>query len=417
MHKLKILTFLFVFLLCQAQHIFSQEANPDDKKGYLIKNQISDADKLKVFNNLWESVNQMYFDSTFNGVNWAKMHEIYQPQVLSSKGKIELINTLNKMLAELKSSHLAVITKVSISRKKLSSMFGKNVDYKNNDIRFGTGTDYKKIGESLVVSDVYKDSSAEKSGIKTGWIRKNCEVSPVSESGSDELVFREKFNCVFVDRDQKEREVTFFSNWYLQPRTITQVNSKLLNEQTLYLKFTKFEKKVDEWMKQQISQNPKVENIVFDLRGNTGGLLGELKDSLSLFFPPQTVIGTSIHRDLDEKTLRIGSADYYKGKVYVLIDSGSFSCAEIFASAFKESGRGTVIGQKSGGQVLFSRTNGLSNNLNVQIPIWDYRSIKGNRLEGEGVKPDIEVPLSVDEFARQKDKTYEEISKLLKLKS
>jgi len=68
MLKLKILTFLFVFILCQTQHIFSQEAIPDDKKGYLIKNQISDAEKLKVFNNLWESVNRMYFDSTFNGV-------------------------------------------------------------------------------------------------------------------------------------------------------------------------------------------------------------------------------------------------------------------------------------------------------------------------------------------------------------
>jgi len=238
---------------------------------------------------------------------------------------------------------------------------------------------------------------------------------PVSELVSDEIVFKEKFNCIFVDRDQKERKVTSFSGWYLQPRTITQVNSKLLNEQTLYLKFTKFEKKVDRWIKQQISQNPKVENIVIDLRGNTGGLLGELKDSLSLFFPPQTVVGTSIHRDLDEKTLRIGSTNYYKGKVYILIDSGSFSCAEIFASVFKESARGTVIGQKSGGQVLFSNTKGLSNNFNIQIPMWDYRSIKGSRLEGEGVKPDIEVPLSVDEFAQQKDKTHEEISKLLGL--
>ena len=99
---MKIKFFLHVFalslLVFHSNNVFSQKDNAADRKSYLTKVQISETDKIKVFNNLWETVNRLYFDPAFNGNNWVKLREIYLPQAVAAKDKTELVRVLNKML-------------------------------------------------------------------------------------------------------------------------------------------------------------------------------------------------------------------------------------------------------------------------------------------------------------------------------
>lgn len=416
---MKIKSILKLTVLCllifHSNQIFAQgDEDYADRKGYLTKVQISEEDKLKVFNDLWDSVNRRYFDPTFNGKDWSKIRQIYQPQVMAARDKMELVDIFNKMLGELNTSHLSVTYEIGISGGTLKKFFGKNINYKLNDILFDYGFSTSKFGSQMVVTQVDKTSSADEAGIKPGWIMKSCDYKTQSKKDGDSLIHSETAGCIFQNENGQESPLTLSKSFYLKPASVAQRSSKLLNDNILYLKFNEFDKDVDKWLKKEIANNPKARAVIIDVRDNVGGYVDELADSLSVFFPPQTLVGTSIERDLDEKTLRVGSNDSYKGKVAILINENSFSSAEIFASAFQEANRGKIIGQKSAGEVLAAVSKGLSNGLRLHIAVRDYKTAKGARLEGTGVTPDIEVPLTVEDFRQNRDITLERALEFLR---
>ncbi len=411
--KSKCFIFLLVSFFLPVFSAFSQNTSEGKAADY-FNAQISDADKLKVFNNLWETVNRFYFDKTFNGNDWNKLREIYRPRILSAKNKVELRQILNQIIGELDTSHLKVSFEINMSGKTLKEIFGENFDYKNNIIAFGYGFETAKFDTQTVVTKVEKKSSAENSGVKVGWIQKSCKFSPITKEVGDSLIFNENANCIFSTELDEEQTIILNQNWFLSPVSKTRRESKIIAENVLYLKFREFDKGSGKWFNQQISANSNARTIIIDLRDNFGGLRDEMRDCLSGFFPPKTVVGEFIERNSEEKNFAVGSENYYKKDVIVLINGNSYSGAEIFAAAIQDLKRGKIIGQTSGGEVLNSVSKGISNGFNLLIAIRDYKTIKGKRLEKVGVKPDLEIPFSIVDFRKNHDIILEKTLELFK---
>ena len=85
----------------------------------------------------------------------------------------------------------------------------------------------------------------------------------------------------------------------------------------------------------------------------------------------------------------------FQGPVIVLTSARSLSAAEIAADALKSIGRAKIVGEKTPGAVLSSKLFDIPGGFHLRVPIADYYSIKGGRLEGVGVTPDI--PVSADQ--------------------
>lgn len=108
--------------------------------------------------------------------------------------------------------------------------------------------------------------------------------------------------------------------------------------------------------------NNKLAGLVFDLRGNPGGLLREAVDVSSLFLDGGEVVSTQGARP-DSRQVEMASAGELDPslKVVVLADGGSASASEIVAAALKNggssNGRAVVIGERTFGkgsvQMLF----------------------------------------------------------------
>src|SRR5688572_31218625 len=81
----------------------------------------------------------------------------------------------------------------------------------------------------------------------------------------------------------------------------------------------------------------------------------------------------------------------FLGPVVVLTSARSISAAEIAADALKSSGRAKIVGEKTPGAVLSSKLFDIPGGFHLRVPIADYYSIAGARLEGHGVTPDIAV--------------------------
>jgi carboxyl-terminal processing protease len=72
----------------------------------------------------------------------------------------------------------------------------------------------------------------------------------------------------------------------------------------------------------------------------------------------------------------------------VLIDSGSASMAEVFASAVQEDGAARVFGTTSAGSVAAGQMFPLSDGSAIQITVWELLSGNGTALNRVGVVPD-----------------------------
>ncbi len=137
----------------------------------------------------------------------------------------------------------------------------------------------------------------------------------------------------------------------------------------------------------------KVGTVILDLRGNPGGLEDGLVRLVGRVFDRRLTIGT-IRRRRDTRALESKPVGHpFTGSLFVLIDSRSSSSSEIFAQLVQLEGRGVVVGDRSAGAVMRSRTHDLVTGTNVlsvyglSITNADMIMPDGTRLEGRGVQP------------------------------
>ncbi len=81
----------------------------------------------------------------------------------------------------------------------------------------------------------------------------------------------------------------------------------------------------------------------------------------------------------------------FTGPVYVLTSSRTASAAELATDALQASGRATVIGEQTAGEMLSQRPYDIQGKYHLFLPIADYFSLTSGRIEGVGVTPDIAV--------------------------
>jgi carboxyl-terminal processing protease len=107
-----------------------------------------------------------------------------------------------------------------------------------------------------------------------------------------------------------------------------------------------------------------MKGLVFDLRGNGGGLLDQGIAVTDLFLPDEKVIVETRGRARDQnETFRSSAPDSYEDlEVVVLVDATSASASEIIAGALQDHDRAVVVGETTFGkgsvQSLFRLTGG-----------------------------------------------------------
>ena len=134
---------------------------------------------------------------------------------------------------------------------------------------------------------------------------------------------------------------------------------------TGYIKLNSFMERSGEEVKEALEsfkKDPRVENIVLDLRGNGGGLVESAIDILGNFLPKGTEVMQTRGRETGAtKTYKTTKTPLYPDiPLAVLIDGGSASASEITAGALQDLDRAVLVGNRSFGKGLVQGT--------VQLP-------------------------------------------------
>lgn len=137
-----------------------------------------------------------------------------------------------------------------------------------------------------------------------------------------------------------------------------------------------------------------VKGLIFDVRGNPGGLKDQAVAVTGEFLPAGSTI--FIQRNAKGKETKItvkeeGIAP--KMPLCVLIDGGSASSSEIFAGAIKDHKRGTLVGTKTFGTGTVLKPFVLSDGSAVLLAVDEWLTPDGHQIWHKGIEPNDEVEL------------------------
>lgn len=256
------------------------------------------------------------------------------------------------------------------------------------------------LDNKIVVVDMFKDSPAEKAGLKVGDIiikidgedfggKSSTDMSNYVKSSKNSKVvltiIRDE-ETMELDVERKKIEIPYVSG-----EVITKDDMKIgyidisLFSSTIY---DQFKRELEELEKENIS------GLVIDVRGNSGGYLSGVTDILNLFLKKGDVIYQleSGNKKQIKKDTTKEKRDY---PVAVLVNGGSASASEILASVIKESYNGFVVGTKTYGKGTVQQTTTLPDGSMVKYTVQKWLTPNGNWVNEVGVEPTDTVELDI----------------------
>ena len=145
------------------------------------------------------------------------------------------------------------------------------------------------------------------------------------------------------------------------------------------------------------AEEKEVNGIIFDVRSNPGGLLNETVEITDMFIN-KGIIYSALYRDGTNVVKEASNGVITNLPIIVLQDSYSASGAELFAAALKENDRATIIGETSYGKGSVNNAFPLSNGGALYTTIARWFTPDGNLIENEGIDPDVEIRLTLEDF-------------------
>jgi carboxyl-terminal processing protease len=382
---------------------------------------------IRSFEYVWTAVRDKHWQTSPGGLDWQAIHAEFFPKIEAAESMEAARELMNEMLGRLHQTHFAIVP---------SDLYS-NVDSATG-VEVTTGIDLRVVGTQVLVMSVEPDSSAFSQGVKPGWeIVKigRAEVAPIvakldeSYAGSTlrELTMRRAIlghlgneaappvEVAFID-GQGTRVVKTLTHatpkgarvsfGYLYPMHVWFNSARVDSGSIGYFGFNIFldAQRLMESFGAAVESCAKCDGFVVDLRGNPGGI-GVMAMGMAGWFidRPDQKLGTLYMRDTTLNFFVNPRAFTYSGPLAILVDGASASTSEIMAQGLKDLGRARIFGTRTAAAALPSVFEKLPNGDGFQYAIANYVSEGGKPLEGLGVAPDVEAPLTRDALLAGKD--------------
>lgn len=387
---------------------------------------------LETFDAAWTIVRDTHFDKTFNGVDWDAVKTEFRPKAAAAATTSELRSVLRSMLARLGQSHFSILPATVDSATGKTTATGAATP----------GFDVRVVGRDVLVTSVEAGGPAATAGVRMGWRVTTFGGKPVA----DMLAPLQEVATVGATDDGRVRALEAWR--MLRARmngpsdstldvsfedgsgtTVTRAIARTAetgqpvtvgNLPTMYVRVTSDTRTtpagrtagvvgfnvwmtaVDRPFQEAIDRHRKAAGIVVDLRGNPGGLAAMMMGIAGHFVPDAIPLGVMKTRDNELKFTvnprRVNAAgervDTYAGPVAILVDGLSGSASECFTGGMQSLHRVRVFGQRTMGAALPSQFDKLPNGDVFIHATGDFVTADGTRLEGRGVLPDQDVPLT-----------------------
>ena len=164
-------------------------------------------------------------------------------------------------------------------------------------------------------------------------------------------------------------------------------------------------------------KNQGADSLIIDLRYNGGGY--NFDGVSGRFVANGTILGTFTNRGGSSKIKARSEGKQVTPPLplVVLIDKGSASASEVFSLAVKDFGAGTLVGNTSAGAIGTVAYWPLGDGTSLGVTNSVYETVKGEKLNGVGITPDIVVARSTADILNGRDPQLDAAIKALETKA
>lgn len=284
------------------------------------------------------------------------------------------------------------------------SVSGPRVDVGDNSI-VGVGVQLKTHRDGAVILRTINGGSAQKAGLQRGDVIVGVNQRTLSGLSLDEvanLITGPAGSTISLDvrRGSRSAKVNL-SRLSIRITNISEVKMVDAQQKIGLIRLEKF----GEGSVQELDQalwnlhRQGMKSLVFDLRGNPGGLLTEAIAVSNRFVPSGQIVSTRGRNQSDNSVESATHEQTWKLPLVVLVDGDSASASEIFAAAIQENRRGLIVGRKTYGKGTVQTHFPLQS---VSGTFWlttaKFYSPTGREMAGAGVNPDVLVKMSEREL-------------------
>ena len=263
------------------------------------------------------------------------------------------------------------------------------------DYRFMTTGQYGGIGSlirsvdgEIYISEPYEGFPAFKSGLKAG--DKLIMINGVEVKGKDQ----EEISKMLKGQSGTELEVTFERFGEIKQTKLKREEIKIpdvpyygmIDENIGYIRLTSFTQTASQEVKDaflDLRDKQGMKELIFDLRGNGGGLLREAVNIVNIFVPRgQEVVSTKGKiEEWDRKHLTLSEPTDLEMPLVILVDAGSASASEIVSGTIQDLDRGIVVGNRTYGKGLVQQTRDLQYNSKLKLTVAKYYIPSGRCIQ------------------------------------
>ena len=376
--------------------------------------------RLAVFDDVWETIDERYYDPQFHGVDWQRSRTTFRTAAAKANSSREFYDVIRKMISALRDAH----TRVYAPDEKF--------DWWNP--RFITlGFTIREVEGWPTVVQVDRTSQAAKNGVRPGDVLTKIDDIPAKE------FIRQKLQTPGLASDASARFRAIANVLEGPAGSIVKIDWQSKDGKTRAAEFTRFwnqrqlgfsSQRVDrlailridaftqslalEFTKGLPTMLDGAEGIILDLRANGGGDAEAMADLVAPFLEDGTGLGKFVDRlgasfELHAYRKRLWPSTQATNLPIVILTSESTASAAEIMTAVLQTNRGArVIGSATCGCVLAIRNrHTLPDGGVLDVSEFDYRTADGVRLEGRGITPNELTKLKRQDLYAGRDRTLE----------
>jgi carboxyl-terminal processing protease len=375
--------------------------------------------QLTVFDEVWQTVRDHFYDPTLRHLDWAALRDKYRPLAAAASDE-EHSAVINRMLDELAASHTRYYTPADPAYYQLLDIFAGPLrrelrrTFPDGQVVYPSiGIFTQRIEAKDFISGVLDGSPAAKAGLQVGDELLAADGAPyhpmrsLTAKVNQEVTLQVRRSLheppheVVVVPQQTRPNEAFLKGMQESARVINTHGVAIGYIHVWSYAGAQYQRLLE---REIFSGTLKeAEALVLDLRDGWGGAQAQYLDLLNAQGPTVTMVDR--HGEVSVANVK------WRKPVAMLINRGTRSGKEILAYGFKKYGLGEMIGTRTAGAVLAARAFLLSDGSLLLLAVNDV-FVDGQRLEGVGVTPTIEVPFTL-EYAQGKDPQLERALELL----
>ncbi len=365
--------------------------------------------RAEILEQVWETVNDKFYDPQFNGVDWKAMQKKYKPLAAQTQSREQLATVINEMLSQLQVSHTHFYTQNEQKYYQLLGIFqpiSRNLQKQlkqflgTDEIKYtGIGIFTQKINHKTFISGILADSPAAQAGLKVG----------------DQLISVDgkTYQSIKSFRGKAGQKIKLLIQRTADTDSLQKINvtPKIFEPTTMFLDAQKASRQSIERNGKKIAyvhiwsyagtqyQEQLEKDLLYGRFKNADGLVLDLRDGWGGAEPKYLHIFTGESPNItlirrDRKPVNGNSQ--WKKPVVLLVNEGSRSGKEILAFGFKQHKIGSIVGSKTAGAVVAGSPFIMKDGSLLYLAVADVLINNKYRLEGNGVTPDTRVPFSLE---------------------